>query len=60
MTFRGNLCFIEGMNGQQHLDSTAQTRLSDDTALADRKKVRAFVSICIETFRQAMCVWAMK
>lgn len=51
--------FYQG-NAQQHRDSTAQTRLSDNMALADGKKSRAFVSICIETFRQVVCVWAME
>lgn len=48
------------VSGQQHRDSRAQTRLSDDMALADQKKSRAFILICIETSRLAMCVWAME
>lgn len=47
-------------DGQQPRGSTAQTRLSDDMALTDRKNSRAFVLNCIETSRQAVCVWAME
>lgn len=55
MTLGGNLCFIKGVD-RSIANCTAQTRLSDVIALAHRRKSWALVSICIETFRQAMCV----
>jgi hypothetical protein len=62
VTLRGNQPVFSQENGRQDRDSTAQTRLSDDMALADtaRKVPGVRLNLYGDVSADHVCVWVME